>query len=351
MAKVRLNCLLEAVLAPKTDRFEDYKMLLLDREGPSYTAKYKESLARIQYNWQHIPSKLDWSSKFLMGGSIEYTFSMDNENVRNAVKRIVNYDQRVGDQTIDILLDAKKLNSIAPWQFWSKSKGNAEKEAIKAQQYKMVKDIQTVSSDQMEQDNLMLKNYHCMNIHERNKTITKNCSLVSEFELQHMKNHTGSEAKLYYLKFCENPNNKIHEVPISVPDLCGWFTTHGNQITGTNNLLGDKQTMLQSCIFVLSYGRVHNAKLEYGNMGHDKAIQYQQIIVVRDGSEFDQYRNVWGQSHVILALPQVSASNVHVSHGGCGFARNMIQHVAATLKMNFITMLDDNVSDILWIYM
>lgn len=124
-----------------------------------------------------------------------------------------------------------------------------------------------------------------------------------------------------------------------------WFMSEQGQsfpqILGTNKIDITREH-LSAWIFVIMHKREQITKLEYGNMGHNQEVDFRQVIIVCQ-SDFDNYRNMWGHSHVIISLPNESKNGVHVSHDCCGYAHNMIQHIAVSLKLEKIFYLDDNV--------
>lgn len=73
------------------------------------------------------------------------------------------------------------------------------------------------------------------------------------------------------------------------------------------------------------------------------------ILVARSGIEYINYRDTWGSSHMILALPNTmelkgSSESITASGGKIGFVRLFCQLLASGLKLPWIWLIDDNVN-------
>ena len=100
------------------------------------------------------------------------------------------------------------------------------------------------------------------------------------------------------------------------------------------------------CIFSPSYQRKENATLDYSDIM--ESIPYLHFIVVRN-NEFKDYYDYWGNTHIIISLPQSIFSNdikkrVSCDEGGVGFTRNYIYDCAKHLGVSRYWMIDDNIS-------
>lgn len=117
---------------------------------------------------------------------------------------------------------------------------------------------------------------------------------------------------------------------------------------------------LKYWIFIPTYNRVNSARLDYsscmtmgadGNQKKQCGVDYMRILVVRPGEQFTSYSKVYGDSDVILELPDFYTETYDNQEfkfdpetGGIGYARRCIQEFCRTLKMKFAWMLDDNIS-------
>ena len=108
---------------------------------------------------------------------------------------------------------------------------------------------------------------------------------------------------------------------------------------------------LATWIFTPSYKRVYSARL---NLTHSMVdmktgvrADYIQVIVVRS-EEFKTYAEQWQATHAILQLPDRllidTDDEANVNEGGIGFARLFIQLFAERYNMDYIFVLDDNIS-------
>jgi superfamily II DNA or RNA helicase len=133
----------------------------------------------------------------------------------------------------------------------------------------------------------------------------------------------------------------IHfSVPTAVYDRCklhaGPFYVSDTYIFGANEA---QMNDVKHWIFTPSHNRASKARLDYS--APNLKSSYTQVIVVRSGIQFEQYQQVWGSTHIIMALPlYFGAGN---DSNGVGFARRIIMAVADKLNMKRIWLVDDNV--------
>ncbi len=132
----------------------------------------------------------------------------------------------------------------------------------------------------------------------------------------------------------------LFSVPSQVYEYCllnvGPFYISDKYIIGANE---EQRNDIKHWIFNPSHNRSANAKLDYSTPENKSS--YTQVIVVRSGVQFEQYQQVWGSSHIIMALPLYFGTGS--DSNGIGFARKVIMAVADHLNLKKIWLVDDNV--------
>ncbi len=108
----------------------------------------------------------------------------------------------------------------------------------------------------------------------------------------------------------------------------------------------DLLTDLDSWIFTPTHQRSRSGNLNFTHSmvnGNDKFRSYIHILVVRR-SQFEEYAECWGPSHVIMELPDnIPHIDETAEIGKIGYARLFIQLVAEKFGLETIFMIDDNV--------
>jgi hypothetical protein len=128
-----------------------------------------------------------------------------------------------------------------------------------------------------------------------------------------------------------------------------YFATSGDRITRAKPVVGDRA--IRSWIFTPSYQRAAfgcpPALLDL-TKAIERGVAYRQVVVVRPGEQFNEYRHRFGTTCAIMSLPESLLCGerwVSPATGSIGYARRAIQMIAWELNIPAVWMIDDTTLD------
>ncbi len=299
---------------------EAYRQQLLLSEGTSPAEGFEQRWKKLATSWasQQAPIRITGIDP---KNHKKISFEVLDENL---LESIINFDSRLSEK--DRVTGKQEFSIKYSWEFWAQAREPSTKEVVRSTNAK-------ASSEQ----------FHCLDYFESTR-LTRSNSII-------LQDRMSDSSKRYRFSYIERHMSgghlfeQHHTVEVSIPQklVNNWMQVDGNVVVRL--LKPQSEQAIQSTIYVISHNRADKAKLEYTDMGNKSgSVQYRQIVVVQPNN-YENYVARWGRTHIIVRLPEVSGAGVRVEAGGCGYARNQIQHIAKQLEPNSQTifMLDDNV--------
>jgi hypothetical protein len=316
-----MSCLIRATIT-SSNITAQYREELILAEGTSSTNGYEELWRGMMEVWNQFGGQTPISIVRTDQSNQNIVYRVNNPEL---LEQIINFDARLNRNEAEVTTEQISFQMKHSWEFWSMAKKSGQQLVHKSER----------SND-----------YFCMNHLEAIRCVFQENTLES----LSIKNRTSPrvlKTRLCYIEKYLHGNayrQHNHTIEASIPEkfVNNWVLLRNGNLDSI--IMPTSEPAIKSTIYVLSHNRADRAKLEYGNLGNNTLVDYRQIIVVQP-NDFNSYVATWGRTHIILKLPEKSALGVTVQAGGCGYARNQIQHIAKQLEPRSETMfmLDDNV--------